>query len=370
MARGDSGERGGERRVTIHDVARQAGVSVATVSRVINQQAGVGADTRARLEKLFADIGYSVNGSAQQLASGRSRLIGVVFPVQISQIVLHPVYPGLLGAIGDAAAERGHAVLLATSSGDLDQTVDVLSRHRVDGVILPAAGPNDPLLPALTGLDASTVLIGHRTDDRRFRWVDSDHDVAAYTLTRDLIEQGRTRLLHLGGPKDVSACVLRARGFHRAVREAGDAIEWSRVESIGFDSAQAQVRARAALEDPEGAPDAVVCGSDFIGAGVLAAARDLGIDVPRALAVTGFDNLELAAHTNPTLTSVAMPLRALGAAAVALLLDDAERDSGHSVLLKTEIIHRQSTGPVLARTPLRTPTRPRPAPKKRDRKQP
>src|SRR5882757_9481893 len=120
-ARGDSSER----KVTIHDIAKQAGVSVATVSRVINQQPGVGAETRARLEKLFADVGYSVSVQAQQLASGRSRLIGVVFPVEISQIVHHPVYPALLGAIGDAAAERGHAVLLATTSGHLRQTIDV-----------------------------------------------------------------------------------------------------------------------------------------------------------------------------------------------------------------------------------------------------
>jgi len=339
MAKGDSSER----KVTIHDIARQAGVSVATVSRVINQQPGVGADTRARLEALFAEVGYSASMQAQQLASGRSRLIGVVFPLEISQIVLHPVYPALLGAVGDAAAERGYAVLLATTSGHLSQTIDVLSSHRVHGVILPAAGPGDPLLPALSELGASTVLIGHRTEDAQFRWVDSDHDVAAYRLTRHLIEQGRKRLVHLGGPAEVSACVLRAQGFELAVAEANSAIEWARAEWSKFDSVQAAARARSILTDPSGPPDAIICGSDFIAAGVLLAARELGVAVPNELAVTGFDNLDLAAHTSPTLTSVRMPLKELGAAAVSLLLDYPTPVSPRSVLLQTEILYREST---------------------------
>jgi LacI family transcriptional regulator len=336
------GERG-ERKLTIHDIAKRAGVSVATVSRVINRQPGVGAETRARLEQLFVETGFSASLSAQQLATGKSRLVGVVFPVEISQIVLHPVYPALLGAVGDAAAERGHAVLLATTSGHLTQTVDVLTRHGVDGVILPAAGPDDPLLPALAALGTPTVLIGYRSEEPLFRWVDSDHDVAAYRLTRHLIEQGRRRLVHLGGPAEVSACVLRALGFGQAVEEAGDAIAWSRTEFIRFDSAQAAARARSILTDPASTPDAIVCGSDHIAAGVLRAAQELGIAVPAALAVTGFDDLELASHTTPPLTSVRMPLKELGAAAVSLLLDYPVQVSPHSVLLETQTLYRGST---------------------------
>ena len=341
MTKGESGER----KMTIHDIAKQARVSVATVSRVINQQPGVGAETRARLQALFAEVGYSASMQAQQLASGRSRLIGVVFPLEISQIVLHPVDPALLGAVGDAAAERGYAVLLATTSGHLSQTVDVLSRHRVHGVILPAAGPGDPLLPALLELGVGAVLIGHRTEETQFRWVDSDHDVAAYRLTRHLIDQGRKRLVHLGGPEEVSACVLRAQGFEQAVAEADSEIEWARVEWTKFDSVQAAARARSILTDPSGPPDAIVCGSDFIAAGVLLAARELGVAVPNELAVTGFDNLDLAAHTSPTLTSVRMPLKELGAAAVSLLLDYPTPMSPRSVLLQTEILYRESTEP-------------------------
>jgi LacI family transcriptional regulator len=256
---------------------------------------------------------------------------------------LHPVYPALLGAIGDAAAERGYAVLLASTSGHLSQAIEVLSRHRVHGVILPAAGPDDPLLPALAELGAATVLIGHRREDMQFRWVDSDHDVAAYRLTRHLIEQGRKRLIHLGGPAEVSACALRAQGFQQAAEEAGGAIEWARVEWTKFDSAWAAARTRSILTDPTGPPDAIVCGSDFIAAGVLLAARELGVAVPRELAVTGFDNLDLAAHTSPALTSFKMPLKELGAAAVSLLMDYPTPMSPRSVLLPTEILYREST---------------------------
>ena len=340
MAREES-----ERKLTIHDIARQAGVSVATVSRVLNQQPGVGPITRTRLEKLFVEVGFTANMSAQQLSTGRSRLIGVVFPVEFSQIVLHPIYPALLGAIGDAASDRGHAVLLATTSsgGQLGQTIDVLTRHRVDGVVLPAAGPADPLIPALADLEAYTVLIGHRTENSRMRWVDSDHDVATYGLTRRLIEQGRKRFVYLGGPAEVSACLLRAKGFERAVQEAGERIEWARLEWTKFDSVQAAARTRSILTDPSGPPDAIICGSDFIAAGVLLAARELDVAVPNELAVTGFDNLDLAAHTSPALTSVRMPLKELGAAAVSLLLDYPTPVSRRSVLLQTEILYRELT---------------------------
>jgi len=342
MAKGEA-----DRRTTIHDIARQAGVSAGTVSRVINGQPGVGAATRARIEELVSAAGFRANVSAQQLSTGRSRLIGIVFPVEMSRIVIHPVYPQLLAAIGDAAAERGHAVILATAAGHdrLDQMVDVLTRHNVDGVILPAAGPDDPLLPALAALDTRTVLIGHRSDNQTLRWVDSDHDVAAYRLTRHLIEQGRKRLWHLGGPEGVSAARLRAAGFMKAVREAGDAVEWSAVESIRFDIGIAAAHARAVLTNPEGSPDAVVCGSDLIAAGVLTAARESGIAVPDSLAVTGFDDLDFAAHTVPPLTSVRMPLKALGDAAVSLLLDYPTGVAPHSVLLETDILYRGSTEP-------------------------
>lgn len=339
MARGDADER----KMTIHDVAELAGVSVATVSRVINGQPGVGAKTRARLEAMFREIGFSANLQAQQLATGRSRLIGVVFPTEISQVVLHPVYPALLGAIGDAANARGHAVLLATTSGHLAQTVDVLARHSVDGVILPAAGEDDPLLAALEKLPANVVLIGHRSEDSSLRWVDSDHDQAAYRLTRHLIAAGRRRLVHLGGPREVSAANLRAAGFQKAVTEASALGITGHVERIAFDSAEAAARARALLTDADARPDAMVCGSDLIASGALFAARELGLSVPRDLAVTGFDDLDLAKHTNPPLTSVRMPLEALGAAAVSLLLDPPTGSPPHSMLLPTEILYREST---------------------------
>jgi LacI family transcriptional regulator len=336
-----------DRRTTIHDIARQAGVSAGTVSRVINRQPGVGAATRSRIEEMVSAAGFTASVSAQQLSTGRSRLLGVVFPVEMSRIVVHPVYPQLLAAIGDAAAERGHAVLLATtpSHDRLDQMLDVLMRHRVDGIILPAAGPDDPLIPALANLDSRTVLIGHRSDDERLRWVDSDHDVAAYRLTRHLIEQGRRRLWHLGGPNEVSAARLRASGFTKAIEEAGDTVEWSNAETISFDTGLAVARARTFLTDPSGSPDAVICGSDLIAAGVLTAARELGISVPSSLAVTGFDDLDLAAHTVPALTSVRMPLQALGTAAVSLLLDYPTSVTPRSVLLETDILYRGSTEP-------------------------
>jgi LacI family transcriptional regulator len=190
-------------------------------------------------------------------------------------------------------------------------------------------------------MKGNTVLIGHRTDEPGLRWVDSDHDVAAYRLTRHLIENGRRHLVHLGGPSEVSAAMLRASGFAAAVRESAGVS--GKIEHIRFDAAHAAARARAILADRAGMPDAIVCGSDLIASGVLLAARELGISVPGDLAVTGFDDLELAAHTAPPLTSVRMPLKELGTAAVSLLLDYPNGASPKSLLLNTSILYRDST---------------------------
>lgn len=149
--------------------------------------------------------------------------------------------------------------------------------------------------------------------------------------------------MHLGGPAEVSATMLRARGFVQAVDEARGTIDAATIDHISFDSALAAARARALLTDPAGPPDAIVCGSDLIASGVLLAARELGISVPGNLAVTGFDDLELATHTTPPLTSMRMPLKQLGTAAVSLLLDYPNGVSPRSVLLDTSILYRDST---------------------------
>ncbi|MEV4619264.1 LacI family DNA-binding transcriptional regulator [Asanoa sp. NPDC049573] len=330
-------------RLTIRDIAALAGVSAGTVSRAMNGQPGVGTATRDRISAIIAEHGFRVDPTARQLSTGRSRTLGVLFPLHASEVVLHPVYPALLGALGDAAERAGYDLLLLTMSGQKSAHVlDTVSRRRVDGVVLPAAGARDPIIKQLVGLGAPTVLIGHRSKLPGVGWVDCTHDAAATELTDLMIAGGRRSLVLMNGPVHVSACKLRSTGFWSAVKAAG--VTGAREVSVPFDTAAAVTTALDLLRGPN-RPDAIVCASDTIAAGVLEAARTVGLSVPDDVAISGFDDRSLAAHTQPALTTVRMPLQETGHAAAHMLfamLGD-EPLTTRRIVLPTEVIIRDST---------------------------
>ncbi|MFI6948133.1 LacI family DNA-binding transcriptional regulator [Streptomyces sp. NPDC050422] len=338
--------RAGQASVTVKDIAALAGVTPGTVSRVVNGRPGVGPRMRARIEALIAEHGYRTDSSARQLSTGRSSTLAVVFPLQASEMALHHTYPELLGAIGDAADAAGHDLLLIsiTSPDKLDRAVDTLVRRRVDGVVLPAAGPRDGVRAALVRAGIPCVTIGHRATAAGSWWVDTDHDLAAAELTRRLIATGRRRLHLLNGPPQVAACTLRAKGFRTAAAEAGG-VDFSESHA-DFDEHAARDAARALLSAPT-PPTAVVAGSDLIAAEVIEAARSEGLRIPEDLAVTGFDDQPLARYVVPGLTTVRMPLHDLGTEATRILMSsvhDGGRQRRHLVL-PSEIVVRGSTPP-------------------------
>jgi LacI family transcriptional regulator len=340
-------------KLTIHDIAALAGVSAGTVSRAINGKKGVGAVARERIQRIIDEQGFRADSSARTLSTGRSRCVAIVFPLHASEVVVHPVYPALLGALGDAAEAAGYDVMLLTAAGTLaapehaDRLIARIRDRRLDGVVLPAAGSRDPLLRRLNEVGAPTVLIGHRSRSPEVAWVDSTHDDAAHDLARMMIENGRDRLMLLNGPKRVSACRLRSAGFWRAVRAAaaaGHAVASAEEVECEFDADAGAEKARALLGRAD-RPTAVLCGADIIASGCLEAARSLGLSVPGDVAVSGFDDRSLATHTSPTLTTVRMPLREIGEEAARLLftLVEGGEPRRRHVILPTEIMLREST---------------------------
>ncbi len=329
-------------RPTIRDIAALAGVSAGTVSRAMNGLPGVGADTRRRISQIVDEQGFRVDPTARQLSTGRSNTLGVLFPLHASEVVMHPIYPELLGALGDAAEQAGYDVLLLTMSGDQSAHVrDTVARRRVDGIVMPAAGPRDPLLRRLTGLGAPVVLIGHRTRLPGVGWVDCTHDRAARETTRLMLDAGRTDLVLMNGPAHVSACKLRSAGFWAEVEQAG--VTSAREVAVPFDTAAATAEATALLTG-DAPPDAIVCSSDTIAAGVLDAARSLGRSVPGDVAVSGFDDQPFAALTQPSLTTVRMPLHDIGRAAAEMLFAMIDQGpTSRRVILPTEMVVRGST---------------------------
>jgi LacI family transcriptional regulator len=332
---------------TIREIAALAGVSGGTVSRVMNDKPGVGNETRARIKALIAEHDFHGDATARQLSRGRSDSLGIVFPLQVSEVVMHPVYPELLGAISDAAQNAGYDVILFTTSASqgVEHVLESVKRKRVDGLILPAASSDDPLLNRVQATRVPTVLIGHRQSAERVTWVDCTHDEALYEMTSLLLRDGRKSLTLLNGPKRISAYDLRSKGYWRAIEDFGDSTVSGIEETVemGFTSGL-----NASQETLVASPDtdAILCSADTTAAGVLEGLARLGKSVPGDIAVTGFDDIDFSRHSSPALSTVRMPLHDTGAAAVSLLLEMLEMGPGTTPeprILSTTLIEREST---------------------------
>jgi LacI family transcriptional regulator len=315
----------------------------------MNDMPGVGAETRARVKLLIAEHDFHGDSTARQLSRGRSDSLGIVFPLQVSEVVMHPVYPELLGAISDAAQDAGYDVLLFTTSASrgVDHVLESVKRKRVDGLILPAANSDDPLVTRVQETRIPTVLVGHRQSAERMTWTDCTHDEALYSLTSALLRAGRRHLTLLNGPRRISAYDLRSQGFWRAIRDFDDAgvSADEKVSEMGYAAGAAaaeQVLARAADTDT------ILCSADTTAAGVLETLAKAGVSVPGQIAVTGFDDIEYASHSTPTLSTVRMPLHDTGASAVSLLLEMlADRTvTPEARVLPTSLVSRESSGPL------------------------
>lgn len=337
-----------EKPLTIRDIAVLAGVSGGTVSRVMNDKPGVGDKTRKRILTLIEEYGFQGDSTARQLSTGRSQSIGIVFPLHAADVVMHPVYPELLGAISDAAQDAGYDVNLftTTAAGGDERVIRAVARKRIDGLILPAASGEDTLLRRAVELSIPTVLVGHRHAAPRMRWVDCSHDEALYDLTSSLLESGRRSLVLANGSTRFSAYHLRAEGFLRAVHDAGldDVQTWEFESGMSFSDG---LRLGEEILGLDGV-DAVLACADTTAAGILTALERAGIGVPERIAVTGFDDTDFAATTTPPLTTVRMPLHETGEAAVASLLDllghTRDRDEHDGTVFPTSIIERESSG--------------------------
>jgi LacI family transcriptional regulator len=328
---------------TIYELADLAGTTAGTVSRVMNRRDGVGPELRERVLKIAAERGYKPSFHARNLAARRSYNLGVVFPLRASELVENPVYPELLGAIGDAMAEAGFVLSLLTATNDVEaERVRSLVRvRRVDGLLFPAARCGDPLVDWAIEEQVPAVLVGHRHAGD-ICWVDCAGDDATESLTRHLVESGRRRLLFINGPMEYSSVRLRLEGFRRATAEAGVV---AREASAEFTSESGYDAMRSVLAGAAARPDAVVCVNDLVAAGALQALREHGLRVPEDVAVSGFDDRFLAQWVTPALTTVKMPLSAMGRRGAEMLvrLANGQPVPDRRLVLDAEIVERDST---------------------------
>ena len=326
---------------TIGDVARLAGVAIKTVSRVLNDERYVAADTRARVEDAVRALDYRPSLAARSLSAGRSRQIALL----CDNPNPHFLYAMQAGGRARCRAAGWRLVLQPYDRRtDLKaEATEMLAQLRPDGVVLtPPASDDAGLLTLLRERGVPAVRVSPADPTGPSSSVRIDNEAAAHAVVVHLLSLGHRRIGFVEGHLAYAASVQRRAGSRRALTEAG--IGWDDALAVGgrFDAASGRAGAAAlmALDRP---PTAIFAASDDTAAGVLGWAHEHGLSLPGDLSVAGFDRTEVARLVWPPLTSVAQPFEAMAAQAVSLLVEPPERPEHR--LLPFELVVDRSTAP-------------------------
>ena len=328
-------------KVTLAHVAEEAGVSVMTVSRVVNDRPGVGPITRARVRRAIAALGYRPNIVARGLKAHRSRTIGLIVPD-----VTNPYFPSIVRGAEDVAIARGFTLLLTNVIEDVEREVAALEAfedRRVDGVIACSPRLAAERLDALLARHHAAVIVNRRSNPDVAGSVRLDHEHGMRQLIRHVLATGCRRLGVLSGPSDSHAGRERMLGIDRETREHGVDIPEDHVVA-GPPTVEGGQSATRALLARDPSIDALVCFNDLVAAGALITLSEMGIAVPDRVAVVGYDDIDFARMFAPPLTTMRAATYDLGRHAMTMLLERMEgRGHGVDIVLQPELIVRSST---------------------------
>jgi DNA-binding LacI/PurR family transcriptional regulator len=332
---------------TLEEVARAAGVSRATASRVVNGSPSVGLEARQSVERAIAQLSYVPNQAARSLVTHRSDSIGLFIAEPTGRIFGDPYFAEVLHGVSAGLAERHLPLILvlAQNPEEARRAEQYLTGGHVDGVIVMSLHGDDPLPAHLQSRGIPVVVGGEPPVSARVSYVDIDNRGGAIAAVEHLVEQGRTRIAAITGPLDVPASVARRLGYLDALRAAGLEPD-SRLEEGGAFTRESGLAAMQALLERCPDLDAVFAASDLMAAGALQALHDAGRRVPEDVAVVGFDDSIIALSTLPALSSVRQAMDVMGRELVNVLLEtlDARDNVLRRVVLATELVVRQSSG--------------------------
>ncbi|HTY93364.1 MAG TPA: LacI family DNA-binding transcriptional regulator [Steroidobacteraceae bacterium] len=325
---------------TIRDVARELGISVATVSRALSRPELLRRETRERVLAAVEALGYRPNLLARGLRRGRTHAILAIVPN------LSPFFLEILAGLEEVARDAGFAVLLGSSGGDRkreEACFDQVANVRADGVVLMTGSAPASYARGLRQLPPLVAVLeklpGHRVPVIR-----TDHRIGAMTATRHLIELGHRRIAHIAGVP-IPSTAQRLRGYREALA-AAQLPDDARLVQTGNFTMPSGATAMQALLDLDSPPTAVLCGNDEMAFGAVQALHRRGLAVPRDVSIVGFDDLNMAAFYNPPLTTVRIPRHEIGRRAAAELIELlAGREVTREAVLPTRLVIRESTAP-------------------------
>jgi DNA-binding LacI/PurR family transcriptional regulator len=330
---------------TIYDVARQSGVSIATVSKVINRNGKISEPTRERIRRIMSDMGYVPNLVATALSSKKTFMIGLLLPD-----ISNPYFAELARNIEDRSQELGYNVVICNTDNRIDKESEYLTflqQKGVDGILLATGLAHPQSLELLLERKLPITLLAREVPQTAINTVLVDDFMGGYLATSHLLQYGHRDIAIILESMEFASSRQRLKGYRSALEEFQCPYREDRVTVSDFTIADG-VEAAGRLLDREDPPTAVFACNDLLAIGTIQAARSRGISVPAQLSVVGFDNTFLAGVIDPALTTVGQPIRELGRQAVNLLQKQMVDDKAakQRVVLLPELVVRSSSARV------------------------
>ena len=334
--------------LNLEDIAKKAGVSRSTVSRVINDEPYVSEATRTKVMAVIEREGFSPNPAARMLVTRSTNVIGIVIPHTLKVVFEDPYYfPSLLYGMSQIAHQRDYATLLWWGSPDEEEQLyqRILRNRLMDGLIIASAWINDPLVPRLVALKIPFVLLERPTRYvNQSNYVGIDNVQAAQTAVNHLLNLGRQRIGTITGGEQYNADAQdRLTGYKKALQLAGIRVDETLIYQGDFTRRSGYLGIRKLMQ---AGVDAVFAASDIMALGAMDALQEMRLKVPDDVAIVGFDDLPNATNANPPLTTLRQPVELKGATAAELLLDllAGKAQTPTQILLPTQLVIRESCG--------------------------
>lgn len=336
--------------VTIKDVAKRAGVSTATVSRVMHGYANASKHTICKVQSAIKELGYQPNMVAKSLVLQATRSIGIVLPKPAEELFADLFFMELIRGIVTRAGQSGYDVFIrsgADEKEELEATFSLVKSGRVDGVIVLCSRKDDPVVEFLNSEGYPFVLVGRSNKDDGTLSVDTDNVSAAYEATSHLISMGHQRIGFICGPPNMIVSLDRLKGYRKALEDFGLEFrsDWIMEESLLKSSSY---RALSIFMNLSVRPTALVVVDDMVSFGVLRGLRELNYNVPDDMVIVSFNNIPLAALSNPPISSIDIDIYLLGFSSAHLLIRkishfDKEGNQSTHLIIPHRLVVRESS---------------------------